>query len=102
MASHLPSALLDGVLSLPYFLVSIRNWLLPVQALGQAPENIPPPVTAVTQEKSVRTEIKEESQDYTSEIDANSDHDGDIESNSGDTMGSSWVSLNQKKHVDDR
>lgn len=45
------------------------------------------------------TEVKEESQDCTSEIEANSD--ADIESNSGDTVESSWVSLNKKNHAGD-
>lgn len=99
MASHLPSVLLDGLLSLPYFLISIRNRLLPVQPFRQPSENLPPPVTAVQQEKTVTTEVKEESQDCTSEIEANSD--ADIESNSGDTVESSWVSLNKKNHAGD-
>jgi hypothetical protein len=97
MASHLPSVLLDGLLNLPYFLISIRNQLLPVQPFRQPPENLPPPVPIVKQENSVKTEVKEESQK--SETEANSD--GDTESNSGDTVESSWVSLNKKNHADD-
>ena len=98
MASHLPSVLLDALLNLPYFLISIRNQLLPVQPFRQPPENLPPPVPTVKQENSVKTEVKEESQKSTSEIESNSD---DTESNSGDTVESSWVSLNKKNHADD-
>ena len=98
MASHLPSVLLDGLLNLPYFLISIRNRLLPVQPFRQPPENLPPPIPTVKQEKSVTTEVKEESQKCTSDIETNSD--GDIESSSGDTVESSWVSLNQKNADD--
>lgn len=98
MASHLPSILLDGLLNLPYFLISIRNWLLPVQPFRQPPETFPP-VPTVKQEKSVTTEVKEESQNSATENEANSE--GDVESNSGDTVESSWVSLNKKHHADD-
>lgn len=97
LASHFPSILLDGLLSLPYFLISIRDWLLPVQPLRRPSESLPP---LVKQEKSVTTEVKEESQDCTSEVEAKSE--ADTESNSGDTVESSWVSLNKKNHVDDR
>lgn len=96
MASHLPSILLDGLLNLPYLLISIRNRLLPVQPFLQPPESLPLSVPTVKQEKSVATEVKQES---TSEGEANSE--GDIESNSGDTVESSWVSLNKKNHADD-
>ena len=98
MASHLPSVLLDGLLNLPYFLISIRNWLLSVQPFRQPPENLPP-IPTVKQENSVTTEVKEESQNCTLENEANSE--GDVESNSGDTVESSWVSLNKKHHADE-
>ena len=97
MASHLPSVLLDGLLNLPYFLISIRNWLLPVQPFRQPPGNLPP-VPTVKQESSVTTEVKEESLNCASENEANSE--GDVESNSGDTVESSWVSLNKKYHAE--
>ena len=93
MASHLPCILLDGLLNLPYFLISIRNWLLPVQPFRQPPEALPP-VPTVKEENSVTTEVKEESKNCASENEANSE--GDVESNSGDTVESSWVSLNKK------
>ncbi|KAF8643847.1 hypothetical protein AX16_008864 [Volvariella volvacea WC 439] len=41
VASYLPGLLLDGLLNLPYFLISIRNALLPTQ-----PFVLPPPPTA--------------------------------------------------------
>ena len=98
MASHLPSVLLDGLLNLPYFLISIRNWLLPAQPFQQPPETLPH-VPKVKQEISATTEVKEESQGCASENETNSE--GDVESNSGDTVESSWVSLNKKPHADD-
>ena len=57
------------------------------------------PVPSVKQEKSVTTEVKEESQNSATDNEANSE--GDVESNSGDTVESSWVSLNKKHHADD-
>ena len=100
MASHLPSILLDGLLNLPYFLISIRNWLLPVQPFRQPPETLMP-VPSVKQEKSVTTEVKEESQNCATEKENEANSEGDVESNSGDTVESSWVSLNKKHHADD-
>lgn len=99
MASHLPSILLDGLLNLPYYLISIRNWLLPVQPFRQPPETLPP-VPTVKQEISETTEaeVREEPQNCASENEASSE--GDVESNSGDTVESSWVSLNKKYHAD--
>lgn len=92
VASYFPSALLDGLLNLPYFLISVRNWLLPAQPFRRPSETLPSPsVTTVKQEKPVTTEAQEESQRGTSEVDSSSD--GDIESNSGDPVESSWVSL---------
>ena len=99
MASHLPSVLLDGLLNLPYFLISIRNWLLPVQPFRQPPETLPPVPTVKQENSATTTGVREESEDDASENEANSE--GDVESNSGDTVESSWVSLNKKHHADD-
>lgn len=59
------------------------------------------PVPSVKQEKSVTTEVKEESQNCATEKENEANSEGDVESNSGDTVESSWVSLNKKHHADD-
>ncbi|KAF8911028.1 hypothetical protein CPB84DRAFT_1763166 [Gymnopilus junonius] len=93
-ASHLPTLVLDGLLNLPYFLISLRNRLLPTQPF-RAPSTVdlPPPVTA-KQEKAKDVQTSEEVQESTTEFETSSD--ADIESNAGDTVDSSWVSLNKK------
>ncbi|KAH9483940.1 hypothetical protein JR316_0003418 [Psilocybe cubensis] len=91
VASHLPTVLLDGLLSLPHFLISIRNRLLPTQPFRDPPTDLPPPVTA-KQTKSVVSEVKED-KDASSDLEISSD--ADVESNTGDTVESSWVSLNK-------
>ncbi|KAF8965227.1 hypothetical protein BDZ97DRAFT_1699675 [Flammula alnicola] len=93
IASHLPSLLLDGLINLPHFLISIRNRLLPVQPFRDPPADLPPPITAKSATKTAAAEPKDETQE-SSEIETNSD--ADIESNAGDTVESSWVSLNKK------
>jgi len=90
LASHLPSFLLDGLINLPHFLISIRNRLLPVQPFREPPVDLPPPVT---ERKPATTELKEQLQ-TPSESETNSD--ADVESNAGDMVDSSWVSLHQK------
>ncbi|KAF9473779.1 hypothetical protein BDN70DRAFT_867110 [Pholiota conissans] len=100
IASYLPSLLLDGLINLPHFLISIRNRLLPLEPFRAPPSNIPPPVTAkrpsaiASTSTEVTTKAKEETPDA-SEVETNSD--ADIESNAGDTVESSWVSLNHGK-----
>lgn len=91
VASHLPTVVLDGLLSLPHFLISVRNRLLLVQPFRDPPTDLPPPVTA-KQDKPATAEVKEE-REVTSDVEINSD--ADVESNAGDTVESSWISLNK-------
>ncbi|KIM49354.1 hypothetical protein M413DRAFT_438540 [Hebeloma cylindrosporum] len=90
LASYLPSLVLDGLINLPHFLISIRNRLLPVQPFREPPADLPPPVA---ERKPATTELKEQLH-TPSESEATSD--ADVESNAGDTVDSSWVSLHQK------
>jgi hypothetical protein len=90
LASHLPSLLLDGLINLPHFLISIRNRLLPVQPFREPPADLPPPVM---ERKPTTTELTE--QLHTSS-ESETTSDADIESNAGDAVDSSWVSLHQK------
>ena len=96
IASHLPTVLLDGLINLPYFLISIRNRLLPVQPFRAPLANVPPPVTskhAPPKDEAPAPEKTPESSDFETNSDA------DVESNIGDAAESSWVSLNNK-HAD--
>jgi len=121
LASNLPSFILDALISLPHFLISVRNGLLPA-----APKTIPvdQPPSPVTQQQNVVTKTHErppsppqahvkaesvstvttQTQDEGSssgdEMQSNpsSYDDADIESNTGDAsvVESSWVNLHEK------
>ena len=122
MASKLPSFVLDALINLPHFLISVRNGLLPANPTRTVPaDQLPPPVT---QQQKVVTKIHEgpvsppqaqakvepasvattQTQDEESssgdETQSNrgSNDDADVESNAGDTsvVESSWVNLHEK------
>lgn len=123
LASNLPSFILDGLINLPHFLVSVRNGLLPVTPARIIPaDQLPPPVTqqqqntvAVTHEVSiphspvhekvgsvaaVTTEVQDEELNSGDEkqSDPGSNDDADVESNIGapSVVESSWVNLHEK------
>lgn len=91
VASHLPSLILDGLLSLPHTLISIRNRLLPVQPFIDSPPDLPAPVTTKDNKSAP-------SQDETSSSsEAESFSEADIESSTDDIAESTWVSLEEKR-----
>ncbi|KAL4246110.1 hypothetical protein ABKN59_003283 [Abortiporus biennis] len=89
LASSLPSLLLDALINLPHFLISIRNALLPLPPPVVSPYPPPVPPTAEASEAS----DPESEQHVSDEGDASSDvgSEADVESNSG--VGESWISL---------
>ena len=99
-ASHLPAILLDAILNLPYFLVSIRNALLPIAphviapappAPARAQARAPQPAAAAS---SSTSEKQAEGPDSEHEINSSdTGSEADVESNEG---GESWVSLKNK------
>ena len=120
LASKLPSFILDGLINLPHFLISVRNGLLPVTPTRTVPaDQLPPPVTQQqkvvikTQEGSIspsQTHAKDQSvatviaqthdEESSSGDETNScsNDDADVESNAGDVslVESSWVNLHEK------
>ena len=122
LASKLPSFILDGLIDLPHFLISVRNGLLPVTPTRTIPaDQLPPPVThkqkdvtkageepgflSQTHEKvssaaTVTTQTHDEESTSSDEAQSNrwSNDDADVESNVGDTSmaESSWVNLHEK------
>lgn len=109
----MPSFILDALLNLPHFLISVRNALVPM-----APSAPVPPTRLPSTVSTVATRPRPLSQNLTQrpvpvqpeplvvpksqpepEAAAYEDtgSEGDVESNSGDTSGveSSWVSLNE-------
>jgi hypothetical protein len=84
IASHLPSFILDVLLNIPHFLISVRNRLLPVEPFVRPnPENPLPPADAS------RLSTAPSSQCDTS---PESNSEADVESNT-DSVDSSWISL---------
>lgn len=123
LASKLPSFILDGLINLPHFLISVRNGLLPVTPTKMIPtDQLPPPVTqqrkavtkthegSVSPSKShakdqststMTTQTQDEESSSGDETRSNpwSNGDADVESNVGDTsvVESSWVSLHEEQ-----
>lgn len=122
LASKLPSSILDALINLPHFLVSVRNGLSPVIPPGTIPtDQLPLPVTQRKTEVEkthegpiptstidvkaesatiVATEAQDEESSSGDEKQSNpsSNGDADVESNAGDTsvVGSSWVNLREE------
>ena len=124
LASYLPSSILDALINLPHFLISVRNGLLPTTPTRMIPaDQLPPPetqkqeVATKTQEGStppspshakvesaatVTDKAQDEESSSGDEIQSsrrsNDDADADVESNAGDTsvVESSWINLHEK------
>jgi hypothetical protein len=87
-AARLPSFILDTLLNIPHFLVSIRNKLLPVPP--SIPQTQQPPDPPVAPAAAEERRDPDGSSEQGSEADA--------ESNSGEGSGvDSWVSLKKKE-----
>lgn len=88
VAAQLPSFVLDTLLNIPYFLISIRNRLLPVEPFVRPTPEVPlPPLEAPA--VPVKPSSKgDESPDSSAEA--------DVESNA-DSVDSSWISLQDEQ-----
>jgi hypothetical protein len=91
LASHLPSALLDSLLNIPHYLVSIRNALLPIP---------PPIVPTLPPTPAVPVAPIDPAQQTThaaagNDNDTGSEGEADAESISGESE--SWVSLKMRQ-----
>lgn len=93
-ASFLPPLLLDTLINIPHFLISLRNSLLPVQPFVLRP--YPPPTVQqapLPPAGPVRTDEEESGNDL-----SETGSEADVESNSGDGTGvGSWVSLKKNQ-----
>ncbi|KAF8211865.1 hypothetical protein K438DRAFT_1662468 [Mycena galopus ATCC 62051] len=96
-ASFLPPLLLDTLINIPHFLISVRNALLPVQPFVRHPPPLPPVQRAPEPPAAVRSEEDESSGNDLSETGS----EADVESNSGDGAGvGTWVNLKNDQHTD--
>ncbi|KAJ7221046.1 hypothetical protein B0H12DRAFT_1151998 [Mycena haematopus] len=94
-ASFLPPLLLDTLINIPHFLISVRNALLPVQPFIRHPPPLPPVERAPEPLAAARSEGDESSNDL-----SETGSEADIESNSGDGAGvGTWVNLKNDQHM---
>jgi len=113
-ASNLPSVLLDALINLPHFLISVRNALLPVpppptpppqsiplRKLSSTVVSRPHPLSQTLVQRPAPTHHDPPiTFDHEEQVDSTSPETGseaDVESNAGDISGveSSWVSLRE-------
>lgn len=94
-ASFLPPLLLDTLISIPHFLISVRNALLPVQPYVRHP---PPRLPAVLRAQDPPVATRNEEEESGNDL-SETGSEADVESDPGDGAGvGSWVSL--KKNQD--
>ena len=100
MASNLPALILDTLLNLPAFLLSIRNALLPVPPRLPYPSPVPPPMSTSTAPAQLRPQPEETPVDSESENLSDTGSDADVESSVGGSgVGESWISLKSEEHA---
>ncbi|THH27049.1 hypothetical protein EUX98_g7133 [Antrodiella citrinella] len=111
IASYLPALILDGLLNLPHYLISIRNALLPVQPHVVPPQEKPSvPVSAPVPRNAQQLRLQLEDSPVTSDQETHEAHevisdpgsDADVESNEGSGVGESWISLKEGEHSPER
>ncbi|KAK0239750.1 hypothetical protein EDD85DRAFT_823179 [Armillaria nabsnona] len=83
LASVLPSLILDTLLNIPYWLIAMRNALLPTQPFVRPPPTLEPIV-----EPQAELHLESEAEDGNE-----SGSEADVESNSGEGPTASWVRL---------
>ena len=85
VASHLPSLILDSLLNIPHFLISIRNRILPVDPFFLP---LPPPVAP----RAATTANTREGHDESGHERSETSSETDAESNASESV-DSWISL---------
>lgn len=102
MASYLPTSILDVILNLPHFLLSVRNALLPVPPRIALPleRGVPFSVPAAAAPVQVEKQGADSSANVSDLDISETGSEVDVESNAGEGVGDSWVSLKSKEsHV---
>ena len=99
LASNLPSLLLDALLNLPAFLVSIRNAMLPVPPRLPYPPPVPPASTTIPPTQLRQKPNVESPPDSDPDVRSDTGSDADVESGAeGSGVGESWISLKKDEH----
>ncbi|KAG6854707.1 hypothetical protein C0991_002419 [Blastosporella zonata] len=88
-ASYLPSSVLDILISIPHFLISVRNRLLPVEPFVR-----PPPEIALPSVKPASADpVPSSDEDSHDNSNSEASSEADVESNASDSgVSASWVS----------
>ncbi|KAJ7219587.1 hypothetical protein GGX14DRAFT_592890 [Mycena pura] len=102
-ASFLPPLLLDALINIPHFLITLRNAIVPVQPFVRRPPPVPPLQRAEdspTAANAARNRSEEEDSNSSAHELSETGSEADVESNSGEHTGvGSWVSL-KKSHAE--
>jgi hypothetical protein len=95
-ASFLPPLLLDTLISIPHFLISVRNALLPAQPYVRHP---PPRLPAVLRAQDPPVATRNEEEESGNDL-SETGSEADVESDPGDGAGvGSWVSLKKNQNT---
>ncbi|KAF8226776.1 hypothetical protein L208DRAFT_1393274 [Tricholoma matsutake] len=89
IASHLPSLILDGLLNVPYILISIRNRILPVEPFLRRPPDFPLPPPVAPKRASTTNDNEGHERDESGNERSETNSEADVESNASE----SWISL---------
>lgn len=101
LASTLPALILDALLNLPQFLISLRNSLLPVPPPIMPyplPERPVAPAPAAAQRRPLAERAPppvDSDSDHQADTSSEAGSEADVESNEGSGVGESWISLHQ-------
>ncbi|KAK1218851.1 hypothetical protein PQX77_018467 [Marasmius sp. AFHP31] len=100
VASYLPNLILDTLLNVPHFLISVRNAILPTQPFVQPSSTAPAsaslaPARRQDEESASSNEVDRSDHETGSEADVESNSSGEVSSG----VDSSWVSLREDERV---
>ncbi|KAL0061040.1 hypothetical protein AAF712_012161 [Marasmius tenuissimus] len=100
VASYLPNLILDTLLNVPHFLISVRNAILPTQPFVQPGSTAPAsaslaPERRQDEESASSNEVDHSDHETGSEADVESNSSGEVSSG----VDSSWVSLREDERV---
>ncbi|KAJ6624515.1 hypothetical protein B0H10DRAFT_1784718 [Mycena sp. CBHHK59/15] len=87
-ASFLPPLLLDTLISIPHFLISVRNALLPIQPFVRHPPPLPPAPASLADPARNEEDSGNDLSETGSEADVESNHEAGV---------GSWVSLKKSQ-----
>ncbi|GLB34778.1 putative fungal family of unknown function (DUF1776) [Lyophyllum shimeji] len=98
IASYLPSSILDILLNIPHFLISIRDRLLPAEPyMLPTPDTRPPPVAP---KPSIATAASSQPTSESERDVSENSSEADVESSASDGVDNSWIRLHKNRTED--